>query len=120
MRRYITWRGMWWLISKFVAFCLKGHEFESSSIRHVETLHKFFTRSCLWSFGVKLRHSIVVYAHYHHHQQQQHHHHHDYHHHCRSNKKQGPSEHYVRVGVPYNAEIVMLFAFSWNQLGYGK
>src|SRR6218665_450764 len=27
-------------------------------IRHVGTLDKSFTRSCLWSFGVKLRHSI--------------------------------------------------------------
>jgi len=34
--------------------------FDSRSIRHVGTLGKSFTHSCLWRFGVKLRHSIRV------------------------------------------------------------
>jgi len=40
------------------AFRPKGHGFESHSSRHVGTLSKSLTRSCLWRFGVKLRHSI--------------------------------------------------------------
>ena len=48
----------WWLIGRFAAFRLKGRGFESHSDRHVGTLGKFFTCSCLWRFGVKLRHSI--------------------------------------------------------------
>jgi len=40
------------------AFRPKGHGFDSRSSRHVRTLGKFFTRSCLWRFGVKFRHSI--------------------------------------------------------------
>ena len=36
----------------------KGRGFESRSGRHVGTLGKSFTRSYLWRFGVKLRHSI--------------------------------------------------------------
>ena len=51
-------RGVWWLIGRFVAFRPKGREFESRSSRHVGTLGKSFTRSCLWRFDVKLRHSI--------------------------------------------------------------
>src|SRR6218665_801218 len=47
--------GTRWLIGRFVAFRSKGFRFES---RQVETLGKSFTRSCLWRFGVKLRHSI--------------------------------------------------------------
>ena len=43
---------------RFDAFRPKGRGFESRSGRHVETLGKSFTRSCLWRFGVKLRHSI--------------------------------------------------------------
>src|SRR6218665_2180263 len=35
-----------------------GCGFESRSSRHVETLGKSLTRSCLWRFSVKLRHSI--------------------------------------------------------------
>ena len=42
----------------FSAFRLKGGSFESRSSHHVETLGKSFTRSCLWRFGMKLRHSI--------------------------------------------------------------
>ena len=37
-----------WLISKFVAFRPRGFGFDPKS----------FTRSYLWRFGVKLRHSI--------------------------------------------------------------
>jgi len=48
----------WWLIGRFVAFRLKGRGFESRSSSHVGTLTKSFTRSCLWRFGVKLRHII--------------------------------------------------------------
>src|SRR6218665_1823858 len=51
-------RGAWWLIGRFVAFRPKGRGFESRSSRHTGTLGKSFTRSCLWRFGVKLRHSI--------------------------------------------------------------
>ncbi len=39
-------------------FVRKGHEFNSRSSRHVRTLGKSFTHSCLWRFGVKLQHSI--------------------------------------------------------------
>jgi len=37
---------------------LEGCGFKSHSSHHVGTLSKSFTRSCLWRFGVKLRHSI--------------------------------------------------------------
>src|SRR6218665_2538365 len=47
----------WWLVGRFVAFHPKGRGFESRSSRHVGTLGKSFTHSCLWRFGVKLRHS---------------------------------------------------------------
>ena len=50
--------GAWLLIDRFVAFRLKGRGFKSRSNRHVGALGKSFTRSCLWLFGVKLRHSI--------------------------------------------------------------
>src|SRR6218665_3150919 len=50
--------GAWWLIGRFVAFRPKGRGFESRSSRHVGTLGKSLTRSCLWRFGVKLRYSI--------------------------------------------------------------
>src|SRR6218665_2761179 len=50
--------GVWWLIGRFDASRPKRHGFDSRSSRHVETLGKSFTRSCLWCFGVKLRHSI--------------------------------------------------------------
>src|SRR6218665_2237094 len=39
-------------------FCHNKSGFESRSSCHVGTLGKSFTRSCLWRFGVKLRHSI--------------------------------------------------------------
>ena len=48
--------GARWLIGRFGAFRPKGRGFESLSSRHVETLGKSFTRSCLWHFNVKLRH----------------------------------------------------------------
>ena len=50
--------GAWWLIGRFDAFRLKGRGFESRSSRHVETLGKAFSRSFLWRFGMKPRHSI--------------------------------------------------------------
>src|SRR6218665_114245 len=37
---------------------MNGCLFESRSSRQVGTLDKSFTRSCLWRFGVKLRHGI--------------------------------------------------------------
>ena len=49
---------VWWLIGRFVAFRPRGRRFEFRSSRHIGTLSKSFTRSCLWHFGVKLRHSI--------------------------------------------------------------
>ena len=52
--------GHWWHIGRFDAFRLKGRWFESCSSRHVRTLGKYFTRSCLWRFDVKLRHSICA------------------------------------------------------------
>src|SRR6218665_1545787 len=36
----------------------EGSGFDSRSSRHVGTLGKSLTHSCLWRFGVKLRHSI--------------------------------------------------------------
>src|SRR6218665_2373418 len=48
----------WWLIGRFVTFRPKGRGFKSRSSRHVETLGKSFTRSCLRQFGVKLQHII--------------------------------------------------------------
>src|SRR6218665_3910015 len=49
--------GAWWLIGRFITFHLG---FESRSGCPVGTLGKSFTRSCLWCFGMKLRHSIRV------------------------------------------------------------
>src|SRR6218665_3752690 len=46
--------GRRWLIVTFDAFCPKGHGFKSYSSRHVRTLGKSFTGSCLWRFNVKL------------------------------------------------------------------
>src|SRR6218665_1870823 len=48
----------WWLIGRFDTFRPNGCGFESRSSRHVGTLGKSFTRSCLWRFSLKLRHSI--------------------------------------------------------------
>ena len=53
---------VWWLIGRFDAYRPKGRGFESLSSRHVESLGKSFTRNCLRSFGMKLRHSIRVYS----------------------------------------------------------
>ena len=50
--------GVWWLIGRFVVFRTYNRRFESRSSHQVGTLGKFFTLSCLWRFGVKLRHSI--------------------------------------------------------------
>ena len=50
--------GAWWVIDRFIAFHPNGRGFESRSSRYIGTLGKSFTRSCLWRFGVKLRHSI--------------------------------------------------------------
>ena len=50
--------GSWWLIGRFDAVRPKGRGFESRSGRHVGTLGKSRTRSCLWRFGVKLRRSL--------------------------------------------------------------
>ena len=50
--------GALWLIGRCVAFHLKYRGFEFRSSRHVETLDKSFTCSCLWRSGLKLRHSI--------------------------------------------------------------
>jgi len=54
----VTSCGVWLLIGRFVAFRQKGRRSESRSNRHVWPLGKSFTRSCLWCFTVKLRHSI--------------------------------------------------------------
>ena len=53
-RRITSWR----LIGRFDAFCSTGRGLESRSSRHVGTLGKSLTHSCLWRFDVKLRHSI--------------------------------------------------------------
>ena len=47
-----------WLIGRVDTYRAEGHEFESRSSHHIGTLGKSFTCSCLWRFGVKLRHSI--------------------------------------------------------------
>src|SRR6218665_3820719 len=47
-----------WLIGRFGAFRPMDRRLKSRSSRHVETLGKSFTRSCLWRLGVKFRHSI--------------------------------------------------------------
>ena len=46
----------WWRIGRVKTFRPECRGFESS--RHVRTLGKSFTRSSLWRFGIKLRHSI--------------------------------------------------------------
>ena len=48
----------WWLMGRFDVFRPRGRGFESRSSHHVGTLGKSFTRSCLYRFGVKFRHSI--------------------------------------------------------------
>jgi|SRR6218665_1025560 len=43
--------GAWWLSGRFGALCPEGRKFEYPSSRHVGTLGKIFTRSCLQCFG---------------------------------------------------------------------
>ena len=50
--------GTWWHIGWVHSFQLEGRGFDSRSSRHVWTLGMSLTHSCLWRFGVKLRHSI--------------------------------------------------------------
>src|SRR6218665_56641 len=56
--RYAFGRGGSLDIGRFDAFRPQGCGFESCSGRHVGNFDKSFTRSCLWCFDVKLRHSI--------------------------------------------------------------
>jgi len=39
--------GAWWLSCRFGALRPEGHRFESHSSRHIGTLGKSFTHSCL-------------------------------------------------------------------------
>ena len=48
----------WWCIGRVKAFRTEGRGFESRSGRYVGTFVRSLTYSCLWRFGVKLRHSI--------------------------------------------------------------
>src|SRR6218665_880587 len=50
--------GTWCRIGWVDSFQPKGGGFESRPSRHLGTLGKFLTQSCLWRFGVKLRHII--------------------------------------------------------------
>ena len=50
--------GTWWRLDWDDDFQPEGRGFDSRSSRHVGTLGKSLTYSCLWRFGVKLRHSI--------------------------------------------------------------
>ena len=50
--------GHWWRIGRVDALHPKSHGFDSRSSRHVGTLGKSFTQSCLWQFGMKFQHSI--------------------------------------------------------------
>ena len=50
--------GVWWLVGRVYAYRPKGRGFDSRCSRHVGSLGKSFALSCLWRFGVKLRHSI--------------------------------------------------------------
>jgi len=50
--------GTWWHIGRVEAFRLKGLGSQPPSSRHVGTLGMYLTHSCLWCFGMKLRHSI--------------------------------------------------------------
>src|SRR6218665_1839030 len=58
MNTRIVWRVR--RIGRVDAFRPKGHGFDSRSKRHVETLGKSFTHSCLWRFGIKFRHTIYA------------------------------------------------------------
>ena len=53
---YMWERGL--RIGRVDAFRPRGHGFDPRSSRHVGTLSKSFTHSCLLRFGVKFRHSI--------------------------------------------------------------
>ena len=55
---YILYCWTWWCIGRVKAFRPEGRGFESRSSRHVGTLGKSLTCSCLWRFSVKFRHSI--------------------------------------------------------------
>ena len=55
---YQYYHGTWWRIGNVDTCRPEGRGFESRSSRHVGTLGKSLTRSCLWCFGVKHRHSI--------------------------------------------------------------
>src|SRR6218665_1827864 len=50
--------GRVWRIGRVDTFRPKDHGFDYRSSRHVRTLGKYFTHSCLWRFGVKFRCSI--------------------------------------------------------------
>ena len=50
--------GRVWRIGRVDALRPKGHGYDFRSSRHVGTLGKSLTHSCLWRFGVKFRHSI--------------------------------------------------------------
>ena len=56
--RVISSQNCGWRIGWVDAFRPKGRGFDSRSSRHVEALGKSFTRTSLWRFGVKFRHSI--------------------------------------------------------------
>ena len=55
---YLFWMWSVRRIGRVDAFRPLGYGFDSRSIRHVGTLGKSFTHSCLWRSGVKLRYSI--------------------------------------------------------------
>src|SRR6218665_2357893 len=48
---------MWWRFGRVSTFRPKGHGLDSRSSRHVGTLGKSLTQSCLWNFGMKFLHS---------------------------------------------------------------
>ena len=52
--------GTWWRFGRVDASRPEGRGFESHSSRHVGTLGKSFTHSCLWRFGMKLRGTVSV------------------------------------------------------------
>jgi len=58
LRNHMGTRGTSWRISWVDSFQSEGCGFDSRSSRHVGTLFKSLTRSCLLRFGVKLRHTI--------------------------------------------------------------
>ena len=50
--------GTWWHFGRVDTFRPNGHGFDSRSSRHVGTIGKFLTHSCLWRFGMKFQHSV--------------------------------------------------------------